>query len=255
MKNEIEADRRGDSPSVDYNRVALIPMPVLRSTRKLMTGRVKLSLGVLVGALYATSSFAALTAVGPFTGTYSETFDGFPPQSSQVFVPDPSLAFGGHATMTGSSYPALAIYNSFSPYLPVDGNQLAVSQYNSLTTSFAFDSHLNAFGGYFGTGIFGGSVGDKTDFKVTFRDASGSVVGTDTQLPASNAALNWLGWHSDTPFTTVEISAPAGFYVMDSLQAQAVPEPSTVFAGALLLVPFAFSGLRTLAKGKNGMTA
>jgi hypothetical protein len=180
---------------------------------------------------------------------YSETFDEFPPQDVQIWLPNPAPAFDGHAIMTGSDPLTLAVYTAppahpFAPYLPIDGAQFAVSQDTGFTTSFAFDTSLTDFGGYFGTGIIGQPTEIHTDFTVTYLDANNHIVGTATELPTTSA-LTWFGWHSDTPFTTVEVSAPAGFYLMDSLQVQAVPEPSTVM---LLLVPFAFSGLRAIRK-------
>lgn len=248
MINEIKSARSDVSLPIGYKVVtAAVSAPALRP--KLVPVSVKLTLGLFIGALYATSSFASLTAVGPFAGTYSETFDGFPPSvPEQLFVPDSVSTFDGHATMTGSQSPTLAVYTSFGNYVPIDGLQFVVSQDNSRTTSFAFDRHLNDFGGYFGTSIYNTELSTITDLTVTFRDAAGNVVGTDTRLPASNTALTWIGWHSDTSFTTVEITASAGFYLMDSLQVQAVPEPSTVIAGALLLIPLAFSKVQAIRK-------
>ncbi len=250
MINEIKAAWIDVSLPTGNELVTRVSTSVLRSESKFISVSVKLSLCVLVGTLYSTSSFASLTAVVPFAGTYSETFDGFPSQDNQVFVPDSVPTFDGHAIMTGSLSSTLAVYELWQTFVPIDGRQFVVSQQNDLITTFAFDRPLTDFGGYFATGVFVTGDYNQNGLKVTYIDANGNVVGTDTRTPTSLIALplTWLGWHSDTAFTTVEISVPGGFYMMDSLQVQAVPEPSTVIAGALLLVPFAFSKFQGIRK-------
>ena len=51
-------------------------------------------------------------------------------------------------------------------------------------------------------------------------------------------------------FDVVNLGGPAGLIVDGTFTATPVPEPSTIVAGALLLVPFAFSGLRNLRKNR-----
>jgi hypothetical protein len=119
------------------------------------------------------------------------------------------------------------------------------------TATITFSSAVTAFGGYFGanygagsgsSGIisFGFSDGGSANF--TYSDPNADI---DTYSP-----LIWQGWDFSSGITSVTISSD--YLTMDGLQADAsvsaVPESTTIIAGASLLLPFGASTLRMLRK-------
>jgi hypothetical protein len=190
-----------------------------------------LVLGTYIGVQNAG---ATLLSVSAFTGTYSETFEGFPQQSTQLFVPNPTPAFGGHASFTVSGSTgvnAIAIYegssgpDQYSNYQPSDGTQLAVTQDFGQTITLAFDTLANKFGGFFG--------GDPLSFN--FLDSGGASVGSASVTPASSGGtLAFVGYSSSANFKTVQITAtnPTAI-VLDGLQVVAAPEPTSLALCAL----------------------
>jgi hypothetical protein len=63
---------------------------------------------------------------------------------------------------------------------------------------------------------------------------------------------NWQEWDAvlyGNP-NSVTLTAPGGGAIIDRMVLTVVPEPGTVIAGALLLLPFALSTLRVLRRNR-----
>ncbi len=185
-------------------------------------------------------------SIGPFTGTYSETFESFP---VQVFLPNPNLlVFGGQATMTISppvngGVQAIAIYNppanSFG-FLPVDSTVYAVTQGAGAGVSITFNTPSYQFGGYFGEGSNSPPIGESI---VNFLD-NGAIVASGSFTPSGGPSLTWAGFQTSSLFTTVDITPdPNALLVMDGLQVTSVPEPDTATLATATLAIGLLSGL------------
>lgn len=89
-----------------------------------------LVLAAVVG-LSASYAQATITAVSPFAGVLHESFDEFPTQQEETFLPNPTPTFDGHGSITVTGdFPALAVYNPptnpFGNYVPKDGDKFHV---------------------------------------------------------------------------------------------------------------------------------
>lgn len=186
----------------------------------------QLTLGTVLGILV--SSAFAQTSIAPFTGDHSETFDEFPPQDVSIFLPNPTSAFDGTATLATILGPGgccgLAVYDAgahqFGNYVPTDGLQYAVTQDFGDTLLFTFSSLIANFGAYWGADTL----------HVEFQNANGTTVGSGnyTPAPSPDGTLQWLGWNLATPFKSVTVTSPTGnLIVLDSAQ-EGVPEPGSL---------------------------
>ena len=73
------------------------------------------------------------------------------------------------------------------------------------------------------------------------------------QITEGTGQGSWQQWNaafSLNPDDIVKITAPSGGGIIDRMVLTVVPEPGTVIAGALLLLPFALSTLRLLKSRK-----
>ena len=185
----------------------------------------------LVGAFVvsATSAFCTISTTGPFSGALHESFDEFPDQGQELFLPNPTPSFGNHGIITTSGpFPALAVYNPpdhpFGNYVAHDGDFFAVTQSTGDSFRIDMDQQMTDFGGWFGLDAI----------HVEFYDASGASVGggdyeTDFNVDGN---LQWLGWHSTVAFSSVDVSSQTSV-IFDSLEADVVPEPVSIVAMGL----------------------
>jgi hypothetical protein len=115
--------------------------------------------------------------------------------------------------------------------LPYNGNLFGGTVAGS--TLFHFSTPATDFGGFMTTvGLLPGGT-------AIFRDAAGGTIGS---VPVNNLPVEWTwqGWHSDTPFSSVEIignNVPGISMQYDDLQVNFVPAPGVlgVLAGAGLM--------------------
>ena len=191
----------------------------------------------IVSTTYAT---ADLTAVGPFSGSISEDFEGFPDFSqSGGYESQPMAVFGGTGMLTTGSGNFLAIWSetdgaqfalgTSGPAAPADGSQGVGINLPTPEMNITFDSPVTAFGGYWGA-VTPASAPVTIEFD--FFDENDVQIGTTqtvdyTDFGVGLGTLEWGGWTSDSALARVRITSPS-YLVGDSFQANAVPEPGTL---------------------------
>jgi len=163
-------------------------------------------------------------SVGPFTGTYSESFESFPDYFQQG-LPETSGIMGGFAFIS-SAHHNMAVYNPSAGAIWGLGTILAGvsdglqglglnSADDSLTINFS--SPVTGFGGYFAADNYAGMSPLLT---FNFSDGnSGSYYYSDP-----NGTLAWVGWDFSVGVNSVMIGG--NFFAVDGLQAT-VPEPTS----------------------------
>jgi hypothetical protein len=208
----------------------------------------------------ATVASATETPTGPFTGTYTETFESFPNFYQPVahYLPEGTSIMGGFATITSANQD-MGIYNTsdasfgfYTTYAGVsDGSQgLGLNSVGDSAT-ITFSSAVTSFGGYFGAdwGPGSGSTG-----VITFSFPGGgtsSFVYSDPNVDDTYSPLIWQGWNFSTGINSVTISSD--FLAMDGLQASAsVPDGGTTSV-MLLMATAALLGFGARLKTKTGI--
>lgn len=231
---------------------------MLRVRRPLLTAAVLIFSG--------SSAVAQITSTGPFTGTIGETWESFSNYTVLPgFLPNPTSIFGGAATISNSF---MAVYElnagaGFSLGLNGDAGVadgvkgMGIDDPSGSLTTITFASDVSAFGGYWGNAALNPGGANTT---LTFFDASGNILGTDTFLynhtnPSGlpgDGVLDWHGWQ----FAGASIRSLTyqGFFVVnDGLQANSVsvapiPEPEiyAMMLAGLGILGFAARRKRTL---------
>jgi hypothetical protein len=174
----------------------------------------------------AITSHAAISPIGPFSGTYSETWESFPNvgnASSPTYLNNPTDIMGGFASI---SSPVMGVYEigtsaKFSLAPPAisanvsDGTKGMGLDGLRTSASITFDSPVKRFGAYWGAGF--GFDGQTGQVKLTFSD--GSTTSFFYANPTGD--LEWHGWSSDVGITKVTYAGDD--VVIDGLQADADP--------------------------------
>jgi PEP-CTERM motif len=164
-----------------------------------------------------------------FPGAAVENWDGF---ASGTTIPNGSTVNG--ITYHSSNGNAL-VTNNFLPSTAPNtlGENVNGFFLGTDSMTFTFTKPLTAFG---------------IDIN-TFATATGDYIATTNNGDVINSFFNpfpsfgtgeFIGFSSTTPFTSVTISSPTGIaYTLDTLRAQAVPEPATLAVfGTLALGAF-----------------
>ena len=192
--------------------------------------------GIVIAGCAATLFFcgnarAALTSIGPFTGSLSETWESFNNYNYPSFItylPSVTTIMGGAATI---SNPFMAVYE------PGAGATFGLSANGSAgvsdgtkgmgidragqTATISFLNPIFDFGAYWGNASSTVSLG--------FSD--GSSASFSYSRPG-DGVLEWHGWNSTSGISS--ISYVGDYVVIDGLQAQAVvPEPATATVALL----------------------
>ena len=182
------------------------------------------------------NAHATVTPLGQFQGYYSENFESFTPG---LFT-DGSPILGGTATLFGANDDSTVIYTQSNP-----------NQFNLGGSNAKVNDGTKGFGVTFGApavvfatpvltfgGFFGGYNNPSANIHVTFLDNNGNLIDL-VDVPYSNATgtLEWHGWLSDTGIKTIIFhgEGPNDEFVMDSLEAIAVPEVSHWVVGLAML--------------------
>lgn len=199
------------------------------------------------------TTHAGIMPTGVFTGQYSETwesFDNFGNYNAISYLPSNTTILGGIAQIV---HPRMVIYEEADPVgygLVTSGDFAQVSDGirgmgtdNSqffpnidTTARINFLTPVIAFGGYWG-GETGQWAPDPAPIEVRFYDVSNNLIGSDTffytRSQQFDGLLEWHGWQSTVAIGAIEYTG--SFVVNDGLQANTVPEPSSVCVlGALL---------------------
>jgi hypothetical protein len=194
----------------------------------------------------------SVISTGPFTGTYSESFESFPDyyHSDPALLPESTSIMGGFASITSANHD-MVVYNtsdgaSWGLGLIMagtsDGLQGLGLNSTGDTLTIDFNSPVTAFGGYFAADGY-----DGMSPLLTFNFSDGSSGNYYYNDP--NGTLDWEGWESSAGINSVTISG--NFMAMDGLQA-AVPEPTTLaLFGLAGSVALAATRYRKSRNGKN----
>ena len=195
---------------------------------------------------FAEVSFASVTPVSPFSGQHSETWESFPVTGpSEICLPDPTLIMGGAASI---SHPCMFTYEegntqslgSSGLSVPSDGTKLlAIDSIVHGPATITFGVPIERFGAYWGAAT-SAAIGDPALIQVQFFDESDLLIGTDvlSYSRPGDGVLEWHGWVSDIP--VMKVVYAEDYVVIDGVQANPVPEPTSAalaaLGGALILM-------------------
>jgi hypothetical protein len=196
---------------------------------------------------------AAYDSSGSGTANLSTTDSGLNGGSPAVFIQAPNIGSSDMGTLNGLS----ASYT-------LNGTPTGPSGSMPYWLTYLYAPG----GGYIGVVSFGGATLDSTSQIHVFYDYTSSPLSSDTHWGSTLADLANISYGSTTfgqlgvYETGVEIGdwnnngatipASASFSSFDvNTGTAAVPEPSTVVAGILLLIPFGISGAHKLRKLAN----
>lgn len=94
-----------------------------------------------------------------------------------------------------------------------------------ISARFVFDIPAVRFGGYWTTNY------QSSGATAWFFDEQGNLVGSQpVQAPAGDSAWAWDGWQFSVPIKEILVSSDygAGHIMMDAMQLDVVPEPSSL---------------------------
>ena len=155
----------------------------------------------------------------------------------------------GSATITLGQFPTGYLtgdfpfnYGSAQGFWDIGGSGSILLSGMGLTGSYT----LQVFQWVEGNPIYPGNL--------TYQINNGDVLPlTYAQITESTFHGGWEQWNATfslDPNSIVKVTAPNGGAIIDRMVLTVVPEPATMIAGALLLLPFAFSTLRVLRRNR-----
>jgi len=208
-------------------------MPELGETRSLFLVCLRAATFYLLGALAllffvkASPAYAQqVIHVPPFVGTHSETWERF----NVAEIPSGTSILGGIATISGDRMEAAHTFQLCSVIgIPSDGTILMDSDRPTGPVIISFSQLVSAFGAYWGTGVGCEPFGfPDAAIVLTFQDATGNVIGTDSFFYTGNGTLTWHGYQFGTPVKTITRTASDGVegFAFDGLQATVAGTPS-----------------------------
>jgi hypothetical protein len=190
-----------------------------------------------------------VTRVPPFAGTHSETWERFGVNQ----IPNGTSILGGIATISGDHMVTARSFQMCTVFgVPSDGNILMDSDRPSGPLTISFSQPVSAFGAYWGSGIGCPQccLYDDAPTILTFRDAAGNIIGTDTFYYEGNGPLMWRGYRFGTPVKTIIRTAGDGKegVAMDGLQAN-LPGASGSLLGNISTRGFVQTGNNVMIGG------
>ena len=168
----------------------------------------------------ATTARAQVTAVPPFVGDHSETWERF----GVSVIPDGTSILGGIATITGTEMVTAKSFRMCTVLgKPSDGTILIDSDRPSGPVTISFSQPVSAFGAYWGSGV--GCPFPDAPSILTFQDINGNVISSDSFFYKGDGTLMWRGYRFDTPVKTIIRTAGDGQegVAVDGLQAIVAP--------------------------------
>jgi len=184
--------------------------------------------GLLVVILGSSASAnATLTPIGPFNGLWSESFV-IPHGETQ------SLSImGGNAKLSINT-----------DYFYIAGGELH-SILHSGYMFLSFDAPVDAFGAYMRVDHF--APEDSYDHVRFFDSEKNDLGGFEVRTPLPG--LWWYGYESSVPFQIVRFGGSESFwFTMDDLQANPIPEPTTMLLLGSGLIALAGYGRKKLLR-------
>ena len=187
---------------------------------------------------------AQVSPVGTFSGALSENWES-PPVFLYGSLPSPTGIMGGAASISSTSGPMTVFTQGYfglgtsGEAVPSDGvqalgiNDGSVFGHPYPTATILWSNPIRTFGGYFGAATPDGLA---TTLTVQFFNQASTLIDSETftYLRSGDGVLEWHGWNSSVPFSSVSITG--NFLALDGLEASvtAVPEPA---ADLLPIVP------------------
>ncbi|HVS11849.1 MAG TPA: hypothetical protein VMS76_18430, partial [Planctomycetota bacterium] len=189
----------------------------------------KTLLGFLLPLALCAAASAQMTAIGPFTGSDSETFESKP--------------YGFHACLPGRVFnnkgdlcDPNGVINvtsgwSFACQIQPHGGTHFVGSAGQ-SAVYTFDNPVSKFGGYFG------SNNGTPNAKVAFFDANGQHISSELAVIPADCNWYWNGWQANAGAVVkrVEIyglsASGGGFIDMDDMQIEAGCGGGTVYCTA-----------------------
>ncbi|MHC4217339.1 MAG: hypothetical protein ACYSU7_02675 [Planctomycetota bacterium] len=224
-----------------------------------MRATVDVKIAVAVGALAVARAAGAgtIVEVGPFAGTFSETWEGFDnyQDNPNTNEPSPASILDGEATIT------VALMSIYEPGVAefllgtsgaaqvadgVKGMGIGFEDFDTVAL-IEFETPVTDFGAFWGAAT-GSIFGDPAAIAITFFDLDAAPIDTVTIEYSHSAGgdgnLDWHGWHSQTPVGSITYSG--NFVVIDGMQVIPVPGP-----GGLLPATLAGLCIRSTACGRG----
>ncbi len=169
---------------------------------------------LLVVAAFGLAAVAhtQVTAIGPFTGDLSDSFET---QPRGQFLGTYQV-FGGSNHIDSIGAPNLLITGSWSFFGVTFARTGQVFMGGAgCNQSYVFPGGASKFGGYWCTNT------DMPDAVATFYDMSNTLIGTLPVTAPTNGSWTWNGWQSTVPLGHVDVIAAnrfGGFIDMDDME-------------------------------------
>jgi hypothetical protein len=147
--------------------------------------------------------------VPQFTGTHSETWEEFGINNLSSGTP----ILGGIATISGTTMLTESKFLMCSVKgKPSDGTLLMDSDRPAGPFTISFSQPISAFGAYWGSGYRCHACCGFADAAIilTFKDANGNIIGSDSFFYSGDGTLLWRGYAFDTPVKTIIRTAGDG---------------------------------------------
>jgi len=163
-----------------------------------------------------TFALAQATPVGPFTGEFSDSFEGLPGgfigsgQTARIFDDTADIGAGPSGNMlVFGGWSFRCVIN------PFDGGQGVGSA--SQPGEYTFDEGAVAFGGYFGSNADTSGV----DGTIRFFDEDDNLIDDATITIDPDCQWAWNGWEFDTPVSRIQVDSGlfgGAFVQMDAME-------------------------------------
>jgi hypothetical protein len=169
-------------------------------------------------ALCAAAS-AQITAIGPFVGSDSETFEASP---GGVNACVPGRVFNNKGDLCDSASNGMIVSSGWSFVCQIAPH--AGTHFVGDAAGYAIytlDNPVSKFGGYFGTNS------GYADASVSFYDSSGALIGSVTAVYPADCNWYWNGWQANAGAVIKRIDIQGlnpyggGFVHMDDMQIEA----------------------------------
>jgi len=177
-------------------------------------------LALLFFAISPLANPQQVTRVLAFAGTQSETWERFGVRQ----IHSGTSILGGIATISGDHMETATSFQLCGVFArPSDGHVFFDSDRPTGPATISFSPPVSAFGAYWGSGVDCPACcgyGDAPSI-LTFRNATGNTIGTDSFFYEGDGALMWHGYRFGTPVKTITRTAGDGMegVAIDGLQA------------------------------------